>query len=877
MKQSFSSTVEENLKLFNSSLDGLSSAQAKSKLEKNGQNIIGDTKKKSWILKFLAQFKDVMIIILLLASAVSIIISIVEKSSSELVDGLIILAIVLLNAIIGFVQECKAESAMEALKKMTKPEAKVLRDGELIKVPSSELVVGDIIVLEAGDIVPADVRLLESALLKCDESSLTGESKAVSKDANLVLKDSTPLADRKNMAYSGSTIVNGRGLALVVATGRETEIGKIAKMLEESKKEDTPLQKSIKQVGKVITIIVLVVAVVTFVIEMLARPGEPLEAFLTAVAIAVAAIPESLPAVITIIMSLGVAKLAKRKAIVKRLHAVETLGSCEVICSDKTGTLTQNVMTVTALYYDGNTNLSTESNNKIEYKLCTEIMTLCNDSKKNKSKFVGDPTETALCEYALKNGFNKTKEEKLRPRVFELPFDSIRKMHTTVHKTESGLIQYTKGAPDIILKRCTQIMVGGRICELTAEKKNEILSMNKKMGGNALRVLALSFKKLRSSNPKTATEEDLIFVGLVGMIDPPRPEVKEAVKKCLKAGIRPIMITGDHKHTAFAIAKDIGIAKKESEVLTGIEIDALNDDEFLKILPKINVFARVSPENKVRIVNGLKKQGKIVAMTGDGVNDAPSIKSANIGVGMGITGTDVTKEVADIIVTDDNFATIVVAVEEGRKIYSNITKTIQFLISANLAEIIAIFVATIAFPSFIFLNPVQILFVNLITDSFPAIALGLEPTESDIMSEKPRKNGTTVFGGGMGYMMAASGIIQAELILIGYTLGIKFFSADVAMSIAFYSLNLIQFFYFASMRVKRTAFKSNIFKNKWAVLAILFAVGLLAIIAFTPLHTFIGLTSLNLSQWLIVIGLSALIFPITEIFKVLRNKTIKKD
>ena len=875
MKQSYSSTIEENLKQYNSSLDGLNSEQVKSVYEKNGPNSLGEAKKKSWIIKFLAQFKDVMIIILLIAAAVSIGISIAEKSTSELVDGLIILAIVLLNAIIGFVQESKAESAMEALKKMTKPEAKVLRDGELVKLPSTELVVGDIVVLEAGDIVPADVRLLETALFKCDESSLTGESKAVNKDANLILKESTPLGDRKNMAFSGSTVVNGRGLALVVGTGKNTEIGKIAKMLEESKKEETPLQKSIKQVGKVLTIIVLVVAAITFVVEMFARPDEPLEAFLTSVAIAVAAIPESLPAVITIIMSLGVARLAKRKAIVKRLHAVETLGSCEVICSDKTGTLTQNVMTITALYYDGNTELSPDASDRIEYKLCTEIMTLCNDSKKNKNKFVGDPTETALCDYALKNGFNKSKEEKLIPRVFEIPFDSVRKMHTTVHKKEDGLIQYTKGAPDIVLNRCTKIMTGGRVCELSTEKKNEIISANKKMGGNALRVLALAYKKLRSSNPKTATEEDLIFVGLVGMIDPPRPEVKDAVKKCLKAGIRPIMITGDHKHTAFAIAKDIGIAKKESEVLTGAEIDSLNDEEFLKILPKINVFARVSPENKVRIVNGLKSQGKIVAMTGDGVNDAPSIKSANIGVGMGITGTDVTKEVADIIVTDDNFATIVVAVEEGRKIYTNITKTIQFLFSANLAEIISIFVATIAFPNFIFLSPVQILFVNLITDSFPAIALGLEPAEADIMSEKPRKNGTSVFGGGMGYMVAASGIIQAELVLIGYTLGIKFFSAEVAMSMAFYTLNLIQFFYFVSMRVKRTAFKSNIFKNKWAVIAVAFAVGLLAIIAFTPLHTFIGLTSLNLTQWLIVIGISAVIFPLTELFKVIRNRAFK--
>ena len=491
MKQSYSSTVDENLKLFNSNMQGLSSDTAKFLLEKNGTNTIQDVKKKNNFLKFLEQFKDVMIIILLVAATISIVISIIENSTSELVDGCIILAIVFINSIIGFVQEVKAENAMEALKKMTKPEAKVYRDGDLLKIDSSKLVVGDIILLEAGDIVPADVRLLESAMLKCDESSLTGESKAVNKEANLVLKETTPLADRKNMAFSGSTIVNGRGLALVVATGKNTEISKIEKMLKESKKEKKKKKKNIKQVGKLITIIVLAVACVTFVVEIVARPNMPLEAFLTAVAIAVAAIPESLPAVITIIMSLGVARLAKQKAIVKRLHAVETLGSCEVICSDKTGTLTQNVMTVTALYYDGNENWSCDFNDKIEYKLCTEIMTLCNESKKNRTKFVGDPTETALCEYTLKNGFNKSKEEKLMPRLFELPFDSVRKMHTTVHQKNGSLIQYTKGAPDSVINRGSHIMINGKVCELTQQKKNEILSINKKMGNNDLRVIGL--------------------------------------------------------------------------------------------------------------------------------------------------------------------------------------------------------------------------------------------------------------------------------------------------------------------------------------------------------------------------------------------------
>lgn len=869
-----SKTISETFHELKTSENGLTTSSAQDKLHIHGQNTLGKAKKTNWIAKFFSQFKDVMIIILLLAAAVSITISVVQKTSGELMDGLIILGIVILNAIIGFVQEHKAESAMEALKNLTKPEAKVLRDGSMQKIPSAALVPGDILILEAGDIVPADARLIRSSMLKCDESSLTGESKAVNKSADIMLAENAPLADRKNMVYSGSTVASGRGECVVTATGKNTEIGKIAKMLEDSQKEDTPLQKNIKGVGKVITLIVLLVAVITFIIEIVARPNAPLDAFLTAVALSVAAIPESLPAVITIIMSLGVARLAKRKAIVKRLHAVETLGSCEVICSDKTGTLTQNIMTVKALFYNNFLDFDFSNQSDEFMKLC-QIMTLCNDCKKSKKKFIGDPTETALCDFALAYGFDKPKMDKLMPRKFEIPFDSNRKMHTTVVKLPEGeLIQFTKGAPDIVLEKCTKILLNGKVCNLTEAERKAVLRANTELGGKALRVLALCYKP--SPSISSITENDLVFVGLVGMIDPPRPEVLDAVRKCKKAGIRPIMITGDHKHTAFAIAKEINIARDLSEVMTGAEIDTLTNDELLKMLPKVNVFARVSPENKVRIVNGLKKLGKIVAMTGDGVNDAPSIKSANIGVGMGITGTDVTKEVADIIVTDDNFATIVVAVEEGRKIYANITKTIQFLFSANLAEIISIFIATIAFPTFIFLNPVQILFVNLITDSLPAIALGLEPAEPDIMSRPPRNSSKSMFADGMGSLIAFSGIIQAELVLIGYTLGIKFYSAQVAMTIAFFSLNLIQFFYFVSMRTKRSAFKNSILKNKWAIISVLFAVLILAIIAFTPLHTFIGLCSLSPVQWLIVLGLSAMIFPLSEIFKVIRNEWSRK-
>ncbi len=869
-KQYYLKTIDECLTTFKTSKVGLKSDEAQKRLSKLGPNALPAQKKQNKFVRFLAQFKDIMILILLVASAISITVAIIEGTYSELVDGFIILAIVLLNAIIGFIQENKAEKAMDALKNMTQPEAKVIRDGEAVKVSSKELVVGDIVILEAGDIVPADVRLLESYMMKCDESSLTGESHPVKKDASFLPSATTPLADRKNMAFSGSVVVNGRGLAVVVATGIETELGKIAKMLETAEKQETPLQRSIKQVGKILTIIVLIVASVTFVLEIIARPGEILEAFLTAVAIAVAAIPESLPAVITIIMSLGVARLAKRKAIVKRLHAVETLGSCEVICSDKTGTLTQNVMTVKALYYNGKLDETARKNMASEeFMFLNKIMALCNTSKYSKGKYIGDPTETALTEYAHKCGLEKNKLDAEFPLKAEIPFDSVRKMHSVGITAPPGNFMLTKGAVDMILKICTKVLINGEVCDLTTDRRRDIISANKEMGSKALRVLACAYKPIASAVFKedTLTESDLIFVGLVGMIDPPRREVKEAVKKCKGAGVRAVMITGDHADTAFAIAKEIGIAEDFSQVMTGAQLDELSEKRFLAALPNISVFARVSPENKVRIVEAFKKQGKIVAMTGDGVNDAPSIKSADIGVGMGITGTDVTKEVADVIITDDNFATIVIAVEEGRKIYSNIQKTIQFLISANLAEILSLFIATIIFPHQTFLLPVQILFINLITDTVPAIALGLEPAEKEIMLSPPRDSKKTIFADGVGRMIAVAGIVQAELVLIAYTLGIKFFSPEIATSMGFYTLNFIQFVFFTSIRVKHTAFKENIFKNKWAMLTLLFGLGSMLLIALTPLHTIIGLTSLSWQQWLIVLGLGLTIFPINEFFK----------
>lgn len=876
MKNVYELSRTEVLEKFSTSKNGLTGQEAKNRLEKDGYNQPKEVKKKSSFLKFLSQFKDIMIIILIVAAIISIAVAIKEKQTSELVDGIIILGIVLVNAIIGFLQENKAENALEKLKSLTKPDAKVLRDGELIKIPSSHLVKGDIVILEAGDIVPADLRLLESANLSCDESSLTGESNSVSKVAEYKCPSSAALADRKNMLYSGNVITNGRAVGVVVATGSDTEIGKIANLLALTEKEITPIQKNIAVVGKIITIIILCIAIITFVCELVLRPEEPIiEAFLIAVALAVAAIPESMPAVITIIMSMGVTKLAKKKAIVKHLHAVETLGCCEIICSDKTGTLTQNLMTVKALYYDNQLTEAVNNTTNSTFLQMLKCMTLCNDSVQNKSAFMGDPTETALCYFSQKCGFSKKQADEKFNRLDEISFDSKRKLMSTLNKTDDGEIVFTKGAVDNILNICTNILIDGKILPLTDEHITQISMANNQMADKALRVLGFAYK--RNDGAKENWENGLTFLGMVGMIDPPRREVKNAVMKCNKAGMRAVMITGDHKNTAFAIAKEIGIANSINEVMLGVELDKLSDEEFIERLKTTSVFARVSPENKVRIVQTFKKLGKVVAMTGDGVNDAPSLKAASIGVGMGITGTDVTKEVADIIVTDDNFATIVLAVEEGRKIYKNIQKTIKFLFSANLAEVLAIFIATLAFPQFIFLLPVQILFVNLITDSLPAIAMGFEPAEKDLMNETPRSSKKTLFSDGVGISIVANGIFQAIIVLASYLIGLKIFSDDkIASTMAFFTLNFVQLFYIFSIRIEGYLFANNPFKNIWQVGSFCLGVLFLIIIAFTPLHNVISLESLNYSAWLIILGLSLLIMPLSELLKFIIKKIENK-
>ena len=856
-------SVKQTLTQLKSSEKGLSSIEASERLTTSASKQIVEVRKKSLFEKFAEQFKDLMILILLVASTISMIIGIVQKTSGEIIDGCIILAIVIMNSIFGVVQENKAEKALDSLKKMIEPEASVLRDGEIIKINSKKIVEGDVVLLEAGTIVPADVRILSSSSLIIDESSLTGESHAIEKNSDNIYPNDTPLADRRNMAYKGSTVVAGRGYGVVVAIGKETELGKIANAISTTEKEMTPLQKNIKSIGKILTFLVLSIAAITFVLEMVARPEQPLQAFLTAVAISVAAIPESMPAVITIIVSLGIARLAKQKAIVKRMHAVETLGSCDVICSDKTGTITENKMSVVSAYCDGiMQNGKIKPSKSFDYFMAS--MVLCNNTSISHSKFVGAPTEVALSNFAKNLKINKLEFEKLYPRIDEKPFDSKRKLMSTINSYQGKKVMFTKGATDFLLKKCNSIIINGQVHPLSEKYKLDILNANKDMASRALRVLGVAYKNLISTQDNN--EDNLTFVGLVGMIDPPRREIKNAVKKCRRAGMRPIMITGDHKDTAFAIAKQIGIVESSEQVLTGTEIDAMSKAEFEKAVEKVNVFARVSPENKVQIVEMLKKNGHVVAMTGDGVNDAPALKKAEIGIGMGITGTDVTKEVSDMIVTDDNFATIVVAVEEGRKIYTNIQKTVKFLFSANMGELLSLFIATLIFPNCVFLFPVQILFTNLITDSLPAIALGLEPPENNLMDVKPRNVKKSMFAGGMGVSVVVLGIVQTILTIVSYYIGLRF-SEQVAITMAFYTLNIIQMFYLASMRTNRSIFKSNPLKNKMFIISLVFCFGLIALFAFTPLRVVLSLAPLSLWQWGIIFGLSILMMIASELFK----------
>jgi Ca2+-transporting ATPase len=859
----------------NTGHDGLTSTEAVQRKEMYGCNELAEGHQKTLLEMFLEQFKDLMVIILLIAAVIS-------GFMHELTDTIIILFVIIINAVLGVAQESKAEKALAALKKMAAPYAKVKRDGVIQDLPTADLVPGDIVLLEAGDYVPADMRLLECASMKIEESALTGESVPVEKETMALSNPDLVIGDRKNMAYSGSSVSYGRGLGVVTATGMRTEVGKIAGHLSRSEAQETPLQKKLAEMSRFLSISIIAISVIIFVVGI-SQGREYLEMLLTAISLAVAAIPEGLPAVITIVLALGVQRMAKRNAIVRKLSAVETLGSTEIICSDKTGTLTQNKMTVKEIYVNGNFGTGDTPADGNGLGIFMQVLALCNDAQISRNgdqspHLKGDPTETALVKFALENGFLKDVLEAMLPRVDEIPFDSERKLMSTIHRVDSQFRVMTKGAPDMLLERCSRKLVNGQVKSLTSEDKEAIQSANRNMACKALRVLAIAYKDMDElpEHPKSETlETGLVFIGLTGMIDPPRPEVYEAVRICTKAGIRPIMITGDHRDTAAAIAKELGIARDESEIINGNELNQFDDKELEIRISRYSVFARVSPEHKVRIVNAWKKQGKIVAMTGDGVNDAPALKAADIGVGMGITGTDVAKGVSNMVLADDNFATIVFAVEEGRKIYSNIRKTVQFLLSSNLGEIVTLFVGTMLNWTVLF--PIHILWVNLVTDTFPALALGMEQAEQNVMRQKPRNAKSGFFSGIVGASILYQGTIKGLITLSVFYTGLTIYNHRVAVTMTFLTLGLIQLAHSLNVRSNtQSLFKMGMFSNRYLTGAILLAAFLQVVVVLIPsLNQVFRVESLNLTQWLIVLTASFMIIPIVELAKVVFKHTVK--
>ena len=862
--------IKEVLSSVKSNINGITQTEADIRLKENGKNEIEKQKKQSFLKCFFKQFLNIMVGILLVSAIVSIVIAVANNEYADLFEAFVILFIVLMNALIGVFQENKAQACIEELQKYNKTNVKVLRDGIFKVVDSSELVVGDIVEMQAGNVVMADIRLFETNNFECDESSLTGESVPVEKTADVVCDNTTPLAERTNMAYSGSMITKGKAKGVVVATGKNTEIGKIANLLVKTKKELTPLQKSINKIGKLITWTVVAISVVILIIELICGNSIS-DAMMTAVALAVAAIPESLPAVITIIMALGVQQLAKRKCIIKHLHAVETLGSCEIICTDKTGTLTQNKMQVVDCFVCGENNVK-----KLDKDFLT-CLCLCNNAKIENGKVVGEPTETALLNFALLNNEMINKKT-----IHEIPFNSTRKMMTVIVNDE-GVKSYTKGAPEILIKKCKYIKINEKIELFTEELKEKIKKINENMTDKALRVIGFCFNNFKNYDSNCAIEDDMIFLGLVGMMDNPRPEVKDSIANCFKAGLKPIMITGDHKRTAFAIANDLGIAKNINQVITGEELDKLSDKQLKNVCGNYSVYARVTPEHKVRIVKAYKKLNKIVAMTGDGVNDAPSLKIADIGVGMGKSGTDVVKSVADMLVTDDNFSSIVVAVEEGRKVYSNIQKALQFLISTNCVEVFGMLIAMLFFPKYTFLLPAQMLFINLVTDSLPAFALGMEKVEKEIMLSPPRNPKAGLFAGKVGVAIVYQSILQTVIALLVFVVGIFCYTPEVASTMVFFTIIFMQLLHSINCKTNNSIFEKNLLDNKTFNICFVITLLLNLMVACVPfMYTVFGLEFLNFSQWLVVIIASILIIPTCELFKAILtadkkiNKNLKK-
>lgn len=878
----YTQTDEQTLRALNTTNEGLSHEEAAKRLEQYGRNALQEQQGKSIIAKLLAQFKDVMIIILLIAALISGLLG-------EWTDSLIILFVVVLNAVLGVIQENKAEQALAALKQMSSPTANVRRSGQTKTIKAEELVPGDIVLLEAGNVVPADMRLLESASLKIEESALTGESVPVEKRTQPLEHADVVLGDRVNMAYMTSHVAYGRGIGVVTATGGNTEVGKIAGFIAQEEDDITPLQKKLNELGKYFTIIIIVVAAIMFGIGIF-EGRDLFEMLLTSISLAVAAIPEGLPAIVTIILALGVQKMAKRKAIIRKLPAVETLGSTEIICSDKTGTLTQNKMTVLQAYIGQQMQANEQAVESMnDYEIFLQVMALCNDTRITQEgsdaapTLIGDPTETALVDYGLKHGFDKRDGEDQYPRKAEIPFDSDRKLMTTVHQmsaapSESYRIM-TKGAPDVLLKRCSHILINGQAVAMTDAHRSQIHAGNKSMADKALRVLALAYRDeaaIPGSMDSDTVEQNLTFIGLVGMIDPPREEVKEAVRVCREAGIRPVMITGDHRDTAAAIAKQLRIIEDETGVITGAELDQISEADFADKVTQYSVYARVSPEHKVRIVQAWKKRGKIVAMTGDGVNDAPALKTSDIGVGMGITGTEVSKGVSDMVLADDNFSTIVVAVEEGRKVYANIRKTIQYLLSANLGEVLTLFIATMLNWAILF--PIHILWINLVTDTLPALALGLEKAEPDLMKQKPRKSNESVFSDGVGIGIIYQGILEAALTLFAYWWGHTHYEESIAVTMAFATLGLIQLTHAFNVRSNhKSIFTIGVFSNKYLNGAALLSGILVILVILIPfMNDLFRVVPLNGEQWLIVVINALVIVPIVEIVKLVMRAFSRK-
>lgn len=848
---------------------GLSSNEALRRLEKYGKNKLETKKKKTLFKQFLSQLKDVMIYILIIAAIISAFLG-------EISDALIILLVIIINAVIGVIQESKAEKALDALKELSTPKALVKRDGSLKEILSEDIVPGDIVIIDAGRYIPGDLRLIDTANLKIEESAFTGESVPSEKDASFLPDKEIPIGDQNNMAFMSTLATYGRGVGVVVGTGMNTEIGKIAKMIEQEENDETPLQKKLSELGKILGFLAVGICILIFIISFF-QGRDLLEMFLTSISLAVAAIPEGLPAIVAIVLALGVQRMVKKNAIIRKLPAVETLGSVSIICSDKTGTLTQNKMTVTTVYTNDSYIKESEFNlNDNESKLLVDCMVLCNDATYSEKSQTGDPTEIALLESPFKLNILKEKLEKEFKRIDEIPFDSDRKLMTTVNLVDEKKARvFTKGALDSILSICNKISVNGKLLDFTKEYKAKVLENSNIMSDKALRVLAFPYKDISKENiVLDSLEKDLVFIGMVGMIDPPRLEVKDSIKLCKSAGITPVMITGDHKNTAFAIANELGIAEDISQAITGHEIDKFKEEEFNEKIINYRVFARVSPEHKVKIVKAFKSHGNIVSMTGDGVNDAPSLKAADIGVAMGITGTDVSKGASDMILTDDNFSTIVSAVEEGRKIYLNIKKSIVFLLSCNLGEILTLFTAILLnwnSP----LQPIHILWVNLITDSFPALALGVDKTKEDVMNNPPRNPKESIFVKSDKIQLIINGVLIGGITLFAFKLGERLYPDSLihAQTMAFVVLSVSQLFLSLSLRSNtKSAFSLGLFSNKYLVYSILLGIFLqVIIISISFIANIFKVTPLLLYDWIVVILVSLIPFVINEILKLFRK------